>query len=896
MLTKKQIQDELRRRGCKTSFPTRALAQKCLDDLRWFETFPWHTEQQEVLSVFKTFRDTIQEIVVQGIFGNGKTTLMLGLFSRLWWNQTCNVDEIVMCAFNVCIKNELTDRLRRAGIKKRPMIRTVDSLVYTLCERLQCPHLDKPNYEGRRRFLELYFLQHPPESYHSIVFPEIQWCFLDEAQDLDNRFYWMLRTIFPSARFIFFGDVFQCIQKEPRSSLLWNVLSPRSNRVIFKMTQTPRVPIHILEEMRGALISHYPEHQTLVQKWTSMNQESRGSISWKPFRSYTQAFRDSLAYVQKHGPDQCMVLVFSSAITVRGGCGDVARFRKFYQSRNIPVNTNYKRMDHQKLFLSTVNSSKGLERPYVFLVLTFPLEQAFANFSNDLVVNLISVGLSRCKKDVVFCVPSHKDRFSRVLSLYPSCPQPDQDKITVFHGKKSLCSDDDQKEKKEELPLHPVYQALDRSLPSMLQQEHSTTEVIRQSIISYDTRLQSLRSTSFESKTFPWYTSPEGMGLQSLSKLVIREEDRALLGILMEQFVCCAWKQNWPDPSDLTEGAGVLRENPIYAHCKTSYLKDLRSFCHSIRRTGYREASSHKRTHVLHTYSRCLLMLQNRVNVSLGNDVLETIVSWHRANKRSFLGACRSVLPPQCPIDSIKYQQNLKMPCLTGIADACVSRKEDKSTWIYEIKACFSSRWFEDALFQAYMYFVMNGKKTGKLILLNPIRNEVYRYSVQLSSLYKARSLLYHDLLLWNTNCFFAKYKSSSTTTPSMSWLREIKIRAPMLLGAQYHDKETNTTTSTVLHLQSSTQCRVLLHQPHQPEIEKEFSRLVQMFRLPWIMVERNDTSRLSVRSSTSSRVPTTTVESIHEKMGIPPQEILPCEDTLSLSCKMACLLRPLFS
>ena len=62
-------------------------------------------------------------------------------------------------------------------------------------------------------------------------------------------------------------------------------------------------------------------------------------------------------------------------------------------------------MDPNKLFLSTANSSKGLERDYVLCVLTFPLELAFMNFSNDIVLNLITVALTRAKKKVVFYIP-----------------------------------------------------------------------------------------------------------------------------------------------------------------------------------------------------------------------------------------------------------------------------------------------------------------------------------------------------------------------------------------------------------------------------------------------------------------------------------------------------------
>jgi superfamily I DNA/RNA helicase len=113
-----------------------------------------------------------------------------------------------------------------------------------------------------------------------------------------------------------------------------------------------------------------------------------------------------------------MILTFSSAITVKGALGDVARLRRFLSQKEYDVNKNHKSMDVEKLFLSTANSSKGLERDNVLAILTFPLERAFVNFSDDLVVNLLTVALTRARKKVVIYVPAYQDKFSRVLSLY----------------------------------------------------------------------------------------------------------------------------------------------------------------------------------------------------------------------------------------------------------------------------------------------------------------------------------------------------------------------------------------------------------------------------------------------------------------------------------------------
>jgi len=84
-----------------------------------------------------------------------------------------------------------------------------------------------------------------------------------------------------------------------------------------------------------------------------------------------------------------MILTFSSAITVSGAMGDLARVRKFLGENGFDVNTNHKKLDEDKYFLTTSNSSKGLERDYVIIFLTFPLEKAFFHLSDDVVLNLM---------------------------------------------------------------------------------------------------------------------------------------------------------------------------------------------------------------------------------------------------------------------------------------------------------------------------------------------------------------------------------------------------------------------------------------------------------------------------------------------------------------------------
>jgi len=892
--TKKDLVTTLSNLGCKTSFPTKAKAQECLDNLVWFQDFPWHDEQQEVLHTFNKVvgrddgRDDANDVcdrsdlkvhhefVVQGIFGNGKTTLMLGLFFNLWWNKIVPIEEMGMCAFNICIKNELIRRLRSAGIKKRPMIRTFDSFIYSIALSIGCPDLDKPNYEGRRKFVETWIRENDlsdPKVIQLLTQPfphSIKWMFIDEAQDLEGRFYDVLRLVFPHANFIFFGDVFQCIQKEPRTCLLWHVLRPlpqesvANQRHIFMMKKTPRVPPVILTEIRSALSAHYPEYTKLLSEWTSLNTKAvteECKIHWKKFKNYKDVFQQSLDFIHEHGEDQVMILVFSSAITVRGGIGDVARFRHFYKKHGVKVNSNYKRLETDKLFLSTVNSSKGLERPHVFLILTFPLELAFANFSNDLVVNLVSVGLSRCKHQVVFSVPIYKDRHSRVLELYKDSPQPDSLLSTISRskGQKEQFASLGPPGSLPEVPKIPApvekrgYTAMGQNVAVFLEREHSTTEILRQSIVSYDTRLHCLSEYTRRveyTKLFPGLDETfQNAWRASFSKLVTREEERALVGILMEQLMNTVWTRKWPSslPQDVQND-----DNPLFMHCKKDFVHEYRQYTQMTVTCSPDAASPDHKLQALYHYSRCHLMIFNKVCVSLSEMVLSRIKEWFR--KVSTGGLFKETISgvvEESNRGSLKLQHNLKMACMTGIADGFYVESGTaaatattatvgggtgtKRIGIIEIKGCPGSNWHEEALYQSFLYFIMANKSMGTIILLNPVRNEKLVFNVWIPKYYSVRISVFQEILLWNTNCFFAKYDgydgydgydecdgcdargSEDKTvdkpkdkTESTNTLRTSSLEFPLILVVSVKDEENKTRGATVIRILATTKIDVL--------------------------------------------------------------------------------------
>ena len=316
IITKNDIVRELREKGYKTSFRTKQDAQDLLDKIKWFESFPCNDDQKNILNWDIQEK---QESVCQGVFGSGKTTSIFGIFSKLMENKTVQPTEVLFCAFNVCIKNEIKKKIRLTGLKVRPLVRTFDSLVFEICREHGMQGLDKPDYTGRRYFIEK-LLDHRQEEDAPLYsgFQNIKLLLVDETQDLDYKSYDVFKAFFPNAHIFFFGDIFQCIQKEPRSSLLWHVLQPADHRRIHFMQKTPRVPVTILDEIKRALIHHYPEYTTPISNWYSSNPLETSKIEWVPIKHYNDSFHHLRTFLQQHKPEECMVLTFSSAITVRG--------------------------------------------------------------------------------------------------------------------------------------------------------------------------------------------------------------------------------------------------------------------------------------------------------------------------------------------------------------------------------------------------------------------------------------------------------------------------------------------------------------------------------------------------------------------------------------------------
>ena len=788
--------DALKAHQMKHSFPNKALARDFVGSLSWPWEMPWRKEQREVIDCF--FGGQYNEIIVQAIFGGGKTTMMLAIVFMLCLHDQERVSQVFICAFNIGIKNEIKKKTRPIG---RFRVKTFDSLIYNCCAELGYEDLRLLNFEAKRRFVRENLGRLKPDE-------SIRYVFIDETQDLERQCYPILKTLFPRARFMFVGDVFQSIQKEPRESLMWYFLNrpAHDTQKVFRMIDTPRVPVPILNEIKEALVQYYPEFRPTIDRWHSSSTfETTTRISWESFATYKSVYKRVAEKLQVLEPKDTMVLTFSSAITVRGSLGDVARFRRFLQRSGYELNLNHKRMQDDRLFLTTANSSKGLERKHVLCVLTFPLELAFANFSNDLVMNLITVALSRCKEDITFFVPTHVDRFSKVLDCFTSCPRPahapppETPATTIAAATQAsepcddpcaICLETHTKGQSTTLECGHVYgQACierwinasnsnkkcptcrkqtrhkkNKKVPrpqrdanafdydptdmlGMLQKEHSVTEVLRQSILRYETRQILLR---YCRNAMQWdLPSSKIEGIRT-------EEDCALAGLLFESLILSLWTGRFPDSSFST-----IQHHTVFAEHLEKILNCERQYRGYCRRYGAGIPNETVRFKGAFLYAQLHLFAHQKIWIHA--DPVKNLSLYRRW--RLILPSIRGIVVPGAR--SIKTQVNAGMPLLKGIMDAVriplpaggdEGGEAEERMDIFEIKASRSSEWKEATLLQAVLYGIMNGKAIFNTYLINVFGKQARLYKVYLKKdLAWLRSVITEEILNWNVNCFLAK-------------------------------------------------------------------------------------------------------------------------------------------
>ena len=720
--------------------------------------FPWRNDQKDILNEFLKFEKKMY--IIQGVFGSGKTSLLLGMLIQGILKNLFKPEEILFISFNISIRNEIKRKLKSYGISSKVKVRTFDSIIYEICKISKYKYLDLPNFEGKRKFVyELCF----NEEFKDILTHQPRLIFLDECQDLEKSTLDILQYFYPKTRFVFAGDIFQSIQKEPRESILWyfmNIDKDINNDTFkYSMHITPRVNPSILCSLKKSLKIYYPECTDTINKWKSGNTCSNADIEWKRLNSYTHIFEDLKLFLGDHKPDETMILTFSSAITVRGAMGDVARIRRFMGENGFKVNLDHKKLDPEAYFLSTANSSKGLERDYVIIFLTFPLERAFVHLSDDVIVNLITVALTRAKKKVIIYVPAYEDKFSRVLNLFENCPLPNKKRIRDGKTIKEFTFSD------------------------YIDIEHCPTELIRAGVIKYDTRIkirEHMKPFNFE-KMFNSDISYKAAPIPT-------EEERAFVGVLMENLITSIWVNYWPQIS-LDD---KVKNNPMYCHIIKRISNNIGKY-NAFKNSNVFNDINH--FHGIYLYSQCHIALSNKLFINLSDGLIN--------NLKNYWGNLKTKIREIKPIGKkLKIQAPVLMPYISGIADV-ISNNDEKNMSIYEIKASQNREWIDDASLQIMIYALCCGKTWYRLHLLNPFQNSKITYYFDTKKILTLRKMLTNDVLIYNTNSFMAKMY------PVTKENEKIDVSNTLFLNI-LKDQNNKIKQATIINMLSPIKCEIL--------------------------------------------------------------------------------------
>lgn len=770
MTTIQEYKLRLKAIGAKTTHANKHAYEKYIKTLEWYKTFPWREEQTCVFNSIEQYK----RVVVQGIFGVGKSTMLIGIIFKALLEQNYTPKEIVYTAFNVCVKNEIRKKFSSYGIRNKIQVYTFDSLIYNICKIHNCPNLDEPNYEGRRKFV-----------YNLISTNNVQIAFnvklvvLDECQDLEIQALDVFTTFFPKAKFIFMGDVFQSIQKEPRESVLWQLISNETYKDTWYriyMYETPRVPTNILISVRHALSQFYPEFKNEFGKWTSKN-KLQGHIEWKQFKHYKQMFKDVVDFISVREYKDIMILTFSSSITVRGALGDVSRIRNMLCEQGVPVNCNHKNMESDKVFLSTSNSSKGLERKHVLVVLTFPLEQAFLNFSSDLVMNLVTVALSRAIETVTIYVPITIQKFSPILKYYENVPEP-----TIQYNSSTI----------NDKP-HLLMDKFD--MDTVMNKEHSVTEILRLGVLKYET-LSHIKSFA---KPIAKYKLSDA----TFKICLLTDEKRTLAGIFVEHLITTQWSGEWP-----VINISNLKTDPLYMHCYAKLEAMYKLYSGLTHAQLFQSSSVEYQAHALHVYSQLFLCINHRMFVCLSDAEILNISHTWKTYWRDSINKLKTVNGEN---GKCKIQSNCKMPFITGVIDMFVTfditthEKSFTNCIFWEIKASTDPYWETDALSQVMLYVLMNAKARTTVILINPFRNSVCKYAIHIPNINTIRHLAIHDCVVYNANSLMAKtFKDVQPTNANT-----VDILKSVFINIQEY---CDSKCVTILNLFSPTKINIVQH------------------------------------------------------------------------------------
>lgn len=771
---------------------------KCLlkqwkEKIGWLYTFPWRPEQLQILLKFQ--KNDWDKFVIQAIFGGGKTTMILAMIHDLILQEkVSSLDEILVCAFNVAIKNEIKKKLKYLG---KVVPRTFDSIVWEICKDLEYPNLKKPNFLEKRKFLYQHLSSIQPNE-------RIQYIFLDEAQDLEKNVEHIFFKRFPNARFIIVGDIFQSIQKEPRESFLWNLLQQQLPNS-YNMTNTPRVPIPILEEVKSSLYNYYPEFQNVITNWTSSNDDPtlEKGIEWSMFSSYGDVFHKMENFVNHNGIKNTMILVFSSAVTVRGTLGDVSRVRRYFLQKEYPVNSTHKLMKDDALFISTVNSSKGLERDHVFVFLTFPLELAFSSFSNDILMNLLTVGVSRCKKTIHFCIPSFKDRYSPILGHYSQCPVP------------SLVKQNDKSKNERKSFLN---EQNFRLMPYMLEKEHSITEILQLQMISFSTKEKMTSYCKKYNETL----------LTSNSLSVKTEEEATLLGLAFEALILSSWKNSWVNE---LKNVGTIGHD-VFNTFSTSIKKMYHEWNLFTKINPFSNCSDEKKVEGVILYAKLYLGFHQKVFCRVSQELKSNIlIRWRQIKHLIFHEKPKH-------FHKIDTQHQVRTAYINGIIDVFYQPENDLVE-IFEIKASKQREWKDNALLQAIFYALCKKRSIFRIHLINVFSGKWLHYYVNFKKdLHIVLRQITDDLQLYNLNCYLSKNRTIHNSVKKNFYINNVHF-----LDGIFDFEKNEWKQLNLFEMSSPTKISLLFSNTGNSNcilfLEKTIPQIIQDLKIKKIIVGR---------------------------------------------------------
>lgn len=240
------------------------------------------------------------------------------------------------------------------------------------------------------------------------------------------------------------------------------------------------------------------------------------------------------------------------------------------------------------------------------------------------------------------------------------------------------------------------------------------------------------------------------------------EEEASFMGILYEVLITSLWAQRWPELD--VGGMNEIRNNPMYSHCRQNIDKGFQKLIGTFRKPYSCNFD------VLYEYTEYHILLSQKIRVRVSKERKEEMKSvWNRLRRDI------ASLTPHFPVK--RAQVNLKGSFMTGVADFICKRDDDQDIVLYEIKTCSQSDWKEEAFTQAALYMSMTKHKKGTIRLLNPFRRELYEYQICLKS--KEKQVLTQvgrELLLWNFNCFLAKYENNVLMSPLPNKIQQYLI------------------------------------------------------------------------------------------------------------------------